>query len=284
MSIETRPRPLTAPQRAGLSLAAQTRTALALVDRDMAVIFHSLPAFLLRTAMQPFLFAFVFAYVLPHIGLGIGGNGRGGGLFASILLPGLMASTLMFQGIQAVALPLVQEFSFSREIEDRVMAPAPVKIVALTKVVSGAIQGVLAAAMVIPLVWAASGGAATVNWGQPLLLVTMVPLGALVGAALGLLIGTAISPREINLVFAVLVLPLTLLGCIYYPWSQLASLRWLQIAVLFNPVVYMSEGLRAALTPHSGHMSLLAVYGLLIAALTVMLVLGLRGFQKRVIT
>jgi ABC-2 type transport system permease protein len=284
VTTETRiPAPAAAPS-ASLSLTAQARTAMALVDRDLAVIFHGLPGFLLRTAMQPFLFAFVFAYVLPHIGLGIGGSGRGGGLFASILLPGLMASTLMFQGIQAVALPLVQEFSFSREIEDRVMAPAPVKVVALTKVISGAIQGVIAAAMVIPLVWVASGGAATVNWGQPALLLTMVPLGALVGAALGLLIGTAISPREINLVFAVLVLPLTLLGCIYYPWSQLSSLRWLQIAVLFNPVVYMSEGLRAALTPRFGHMSLWAVYGLLLAALAAMLYLGLRGFQKRVIT
>lgn len=267
-----------------LSRVDQFRTALALVQRDLAVIFNGLPGFLLRTAMQPFLFAFVFAYVMPHIGLGIGGSGNGGGLFASILLPGLMASTLMFQGIQAVALPLVQEFSFSREIEDRVMAPVPVKVVALTKVISGAIQGVVAALMVIPLVWLASGRSATVNWGQPLQLVTMVVLGALVGAGLGLLIGTMIAPRQINLVFAVLVLPLTLLGCIYYPWSQLASLRWLQIAVLFNPVVYMSEGLRAALTPRFGHMSLIAVYALLLASLVVMLIVGLRAFEKRVIS
>lgn len=284
MTAQTLPRPEARHQPPGLGLGPQAKTAWALVQRDLAVIFNNLPGFLVRTAMQPFLFAFVFAYVLPHIGLGIGGSGHGGGLFASILLPGLMASTLMFQGIQAVALPLVQEFSYSREIEDRVMAPAPVRVVGLTKVISGAIQGVIAAIIVIPTVWVASGGTATVNWGQPLLLVSTVMLGALVGAALGLLIGTAIEPRQINLVFAVLVLPLTLLGCIYYPWSQLSSLRWLQIAVLFNPVVYMSEGLRAALTPRFGHMNLWAVYGLLLLSLAVMLYAGVRGFERRVIS
>jgi len=160
VTAQTLPRPEAREQPGRLGLGPQAQTAWALVQRDMSVIFNNLPGFLVRTAMQPFLFAFVFAYVLPHIGLGIGGSGRGGGLFASILLPGLMASTLMFQGIQAVALPLVQEFSFSREIEDRVMAPVPVKVVALTKVISGAIQGVIGAIIVIPTVWAASGGAA----------------------------------------------------------------------------------------------------------------------------
>jgi ABC-2 type transport system permease protein len=279
---ERAPASMRAP--ATLPVSAQFKSATALVQRDIAVLLHNFPSFVVRTLMQPALFAFVFAYVFPHIGQGIGGNGRGGSLFASILLPGLMASTLMFQGIQAVALPLVVEFSFSREIEDRVMAPVPVSVVALCKIISGALQGVVAALLVIPIVWVATGGAVRMNWGHPLTLITMIPLGALVGASMGLLVGTVISPRQINLVFALLVLPLTLLGCVYFPWSTLHSLRWLQIAVLFNPVVYMSEGLRAALVPQVGHMTLWAVYGLLVAALAVMLVLGVRGFRKRVIS
>ncbi len=267
-----------------LSVRAQIQTASALVQRDLAVLFQGFFGFALRTAMQPALFAFVFAYVFPRIGQGIGGNGRGGGQFASVLMPGLMASTLMFQGITGVALPLVQEFSFSREIEDRVMAPVPVAVVALCKVISGAIQGVFAGLLVIPIVWIATGRAVQIDFGHPFILVSMVVLGALVGAALGLLVGTAVEPRQINLIFAILVLPLTLLGCVYYPWSTLHALRWLQIAVLFNPVVYMSEGLRAALAPQGGYLSLWAVYGLLLGALTLMLTLGIRGFRKRVIS
>ena len=45
-------------------------------------------------------------------------------------MPGVIAIACIFQGIQAVALPLVQEFGYTREIEDRVMAPLPVWAVA----------------------------------------------------------------------------------------------------------------------------------------------------------
>ncbi|HEY8836964.1 MAG TPA: ABC transporter permease [Dehalococcoidia bacterium] len=284
MTAIERARPVPWTRQKGLSVRAQLQTALALIQRDLAVLFQNFFGFVVRTATQPALFAFVFAYVFPRIGQGIGGNGRGGGLFANVLLPGLMASTLIFQGIQSVALPLVQEFSFSREIEDRVMAPVPVAVVALCKVISGAIQGVFAAALVIPIVWIATGRAVSINFGNPITLVTMVVLGSLVGASLGLLLGTVVEPRQINLVFALLVLPLTLLGCVYYPWSTLHALRWLQIAVLFNPVVYMSEGLRSSLAPQVNHLSLWAVYALLLGALTAMSFFGVRGFRKRVIT
>ena len=51
--------------------------------------------------------------------------------------------SIMFQGIQAVALPIVQEFGYTKEIEDRVLAPLPVSLVAIEKVLFGAIQGLL---------------------------------------------------------------------------------------------------------------------------------------------
>jgi ABC-2 type transport system permease protein len=261
----------------------QVQTAIALIERDLTVLRHEFFGFMTRTMLQPALMAFVFAYVFPRIGQGIGGTGRGGGLFATVLMPGLMASTLMFQGIIGVALPLVQEF-LQREIEDRVMAPVPVEVVALCKLVSGAIQGIIGGLLVIPIVWLASGQAVSVDFGHPLVLLTMLPLGAFVGAALGLFLGTVVEPRQISLVFSLLVLPLTMLGCVYYPWATLHSLRWLQIGVLINPVVYLSEGLRAALAPSVGYLSLWAVYLLLLAALAALTYGGIRGFRKRVIS
>jgi ABC-2 type transport system permease protein len=54
--------------------------------------------------------------------------------------------------------------------------------------------------------------------------------------------------------------------------------------VLFNPVVYMSEGLRASLAPQFGHMSLWAVYALLTGGLVAMTVAGVRMFERRVIS
>ena len=76
---------------------------------------------------------------------------------------------------------------------------------------------------------------------------------------MGLFIGTVIDPRKITLLFAVVVLPLTFLGCVYYPWATLAPIPWLQYLVLLNPLVYMSEGLRASLTPQLPHMADLGV-------------------------
>ena len=84
------------------------------------------------------------------------------------------------------------------------------------------------------------------------------------------------------LLFGVIVVPLTFLGCIYFPWQSLEAIPWLKWAVLINPLVYISEGFRAALTPVP-HMSLLVVYPVMIAFTAVFLWLGIRGFKKRVI-
>jgi ABC-2 type transport system permease protein len=269
--------------RRGVPFAGGLKTVIALVGRDLWVLLRDGVSFALRTTVQPALFAFVFAYLFPRIGQGVGGRG-GGMAYASMLLPGLVAYTLMFQGFTAVALPLVTEFYGTKEIEDRVMAPVPVKVVGLCKVISGAIQALLGGLAVMPAVWLASGFAAHIDWSHPLLLATVLPLGSLVGAALGLVLGTIVPPHRINFLFALLLVPLILLGCVYYPWSALHVVPVLQALVLVNPVVYMSEGMRAALAPQVPHMSLWAVYGLLGSGLLGMLWIGLRFFEKRVLT
>lgn len=226
--------------------------------------------------MQPFLFVFVFTYVQPKIGLGARG-------FGDVLVPGLLASTVIFQGIQAVAIPLVQEFSQTKEIEDRVMAPLPVWGVAAEKITFAFLQAMLAALVVFPLVYTVPVQTPQLHV-QPVVLATIVPLGALLSASLGLLIGTTAGPRQITLVFALIVIPLTFLGAVYYPWSALSAIRWLQIVTLVNPLVYLSEGLRGGLTPQYGHMHYLAVYGGLIAGCAGCTYFGVRGFLRRVLS
>ena len=46
------------------------------------------------------------------------------------------------------------------------------------------------------------------------------------------------------LIFSLLVIPMTFLGAVYYPWKNLTPLPWLKIVVLVNPLIYMSEGMR----------------------------------------
>ena len=116
----------------------------------------------------------------------------------------------------------------------------------------------------------------------PFLLLVLV-LSSLVSGALGLTLGTMVQPKQIGLIFGVVVVPITFLGCVYYPWAALGPIRWLQVGVLLNPIVYMSEGLRAGLTPSLPHMPELAILGMLVFFLVLLRRIGMRGFLRRVV-
>jgi ABC-2 type transport system permease protein len=291
MTATTLARPASAP-----TVTGPRQAFVALLLRDVRVLRKNVVQFLIRTIMQPLMFTFVFAYVFPKIGQGFGGGGGeiGGGAagaaargpnFATILVPGLIAVAIIFQGIQAVALPLVQEFSYTKEIEDRVLAPMSVGLVGFGKVVAGAIQAMLAALVVFPIVMFvhAKGEAPSVHIANPLLFLLVLVLASFLGASFGLLIGTSFAPQQVPLIFSIIVLPLTLLGCIYYPWARLTPIAWLKWGVLVNPLVYMSEGMRAALTPSQQHMNIPVVLLAMVGATGVLLAQSLRKFRQRVV-
>ena len=276
----------------GRSAAAASRTSLrALIQRDLVVLWKHKFEFTVRTLVQPFLLCFVFLYVFPKIGQGIGASKVPGAesAFATVLVPAVVGLSIMFQGIQAVAMPLAQEFGFTREIEDRVQAPCPIWLVAISKVISGGAQGLISAVIVLPIasVVHAAGVEAHIHlhW---LLIVTLVPLSCACMASLGLLLGTSFEPRNIGLMFGFIVLPITFLGGTYYQWTRLAPVEvgpvhWLQILVLVNPLIYINEGMRAALTDAS-HMHLYVVYPVVLGFTVVFLALGLRNFRGRVLS
>jgi ABC-2 type transport system permease protein len=252
-----------------------------LLRRDALVLRKNLREFLPRTILQPVLLMFVFTYVMPEIGLAVGGE-AGAELFTTLLVAGVVGSTILFQGIQGVALPLVQDFGYTREIEDRVMAPLPVEGVALAKIVSGAVQCLIGGLVVFPLaaVVPATDVSLAVDW--PVVL-TIIPLACVMAASMGLLFGVIFDPRTLPLMFGIIVVPLTFLGCVYYQWSALEEIRWLQILVLANPLVYICEGARAALTDVD-HMSLWAVYPVMISFTAVMAAVGVTRFRSRVVS
>lgn len=253
----------------------------ALLARDLHVLRLNLGEFLPRTLLQPLLLVFVFAYVFPKIGQGVGGSGAAEANFSTLLVAGVVGLAVLFQGIQSVALPLVTEFGITREIEDRVLAPLPIEFVAIEKIVSGALQSLFSAIIVFPIALfvPATPVHLDVQW---LLLLTITPLTCIMCGALGLMFGTVFNPRTIPMLFGVVVLPITFLGCIYYPWAALAPIKWLQIGVLANPLVYVTEGFRAALTD-SPTMSLWVIYPMLIALTALFTAIALRNFRGRVI-
>jgi len=255
------------------------------------VLRKHLVEFVIRTLVQPFLLCFVFLFVFPKIGQGIGASAVPGAEsdFATVLVPGVVGLAIMFQGIQAVAMQLAQEFGFTREIEDRVQAPCPIWLVAISKVISGGAQGLLSAAIVLPIASVVHAphveAHVHLHW---LLVVTLVLLSCVTMSSLGLLLGTSFEPRNIGLMFGFIVLPITFLGGTYYQWTRLApvkigSFHWLQTLVLINPVMYVNEGMRAAFTT-SSHMHLYIVYPVLLGFAILFLTLGLRNFRLKTLS
>ncbi|MDA8297105.1 MAG: ABC transporter permease [Actinomycetota bacterium] len=278
----------TQPRR---SVVAASWTALgALLLRDAVVLNKHLWEFVLRTLIQPFLLCFVFLFVFPKIGQGIGGHGDAAeSAFATILVPGVVGISVMFQGVQSIALAMAQEFGFTREIEDRVQAPCPIWLVAAEKVISGTLQGLLSAAIVLPIASVVHAGGVhaqlALHWG---IIVTLVPLAAVAMSGLGLLLGTSFEPRNIGLMFGFIILPITFLGGTYYSFDRLAPVRlggvhWLQVLVLANPLIYVNEGMRAAFTA-GPHLHLYVIYPVLVGFAALFLGLGLRNFRRRVLS
>jgi len=254
---------------------------LSLLQRDFHVLRKNLKEFIPRVILQPLMLVFVFTYVFPKIGSAVGGSDGASG-FSTLLVAGVLGSVVLFQGIQAVALPMVQEFGFTKEIEDRVLAPLRVELVAIEKIVAGSLQCILAALIVFPIAYVVPSTPVQIAFHWPILL-TLGPLACIAAASLGLMFGTLFNPRSVPLLFGIILVPLTFLGCVYFPWQRLQAIRWLQIAVLLNPLVYMCEGFRAALTD-VGSMTLWAVYPALLAFTAVFIVVGLRMFKKRVLS
>ncbi|GAC1425738.1 MAG: ABC transporter permease [Acidobacteriaceae bacterium] len=289
VSVESRERGQS-EARGAVSRGRQYARAFAgLFLRDLHVLKREIRPFAVRVGMNPLLFLFVFTYVIPHISGGPGGAAMNptatmaGNAFSTVLLPGLMAVAIMFSGIAAVALPLAQEFGVTREIDDRVMCPLPVAAVALEKICFSAVQSVIAAAVVFPLAYFIPVHRPAVAIHSWLFLIAVVVLASLTAGALGLTIGTSVKPQQIGLIFGVVVIPITFLGCVYYPWAALKAIPWLQMGVLVNPIVYMSEGLRAAVTPELPHMHPALILGLLTGFLILLTTFGIKGFLRRVI-
>jgi len=247
-----------------------------LLARDVVVVRRELVYFLMRTAMQPLMICVVFGYLLPKMGFVRGG-------YTSALLPGVLAQSLALAAVQSVALPMVTDFGFSREIEDRLLAPIPSWLVALEKVVSGTLQALIAAAFVLPIARLIMGpidGLSITNVG-PILLVTI--FGAVAFSMMGLYLGCVVAAQQIGLLFGIVVAPMIMFGCAYYPWRGLDAVPAMKYVVLLNPLTYIAEGLRAVLVPAQPHMPLPVV----LAALAFMTVLfwrlGLRSFMRRAI-
>ncbi|MFC5289971.1 ABC transporter permease [Actinokineospora guangxiensis] len=259
--------------RRHVPLPSRTAVFLAILRRDFVATWREMGSFLAQVVIQPVLLLFIFGKVLGDIGY----TGSG---FGDVLLPGLVAMNAFLGALQNTALPLVMDFSFSREIEDRLLSPLPTSLVALEKIVFGTLRGIVAAAVIVPIgllilpgvAWPASA------W-LPALGVTVI--GAYLGAAIGMTVGTVVSARRITVMFTVVLTPLMFTGATQFPWPALDGMRWFQIVCAANPLTYLSEAMRAVVVPSVPHIPLLICLAVMTAAAALFTAVGVAGFRRR---
>lgn len=253
------------------------KTFYALLSRDGHVARRNLLPMLAQNLLQPLLFTFVFGRVMTT-------SGMMPAAYKSMLLPGIMAISMVLAGVQAVAMPLITEFQFTREIEDRLLAPIETKWLAIEKIVAGMIQACVSGLVVIPAAWLLMGSGTNIHLGRPLEFLVVGLLVALFSASGGLTLGCTVGQTQIGLMFSLVLAPMMMFGCAYYPWSALAAFPVLQYLVLLNPLVYASEGLRGALAPQFPHIDTLVVIAALAAIDAGLLYLGLQKFRQKAVS
>lgn len=247
----------------------------AILWRDIFVTGREFWVFLAQVALQPLFMLFVFAKILGDLNYVSEDYG-------DLLLPGIVALTAFVTAMQGIAFPLVMEFSYTREIEDRLLAPLATPLVAVEKIVMAMLRAIVAAAITYPIgalmlgsaPWRASGAA---------LLVVVLLLGAWVGAAIGLTVGTFVPPNRIQIVFTLVFVPLLFTGAVQYPWPSLETLRWFQVVTALNPLTYASEGVRAAMVPSVPHITPWVCITVLVGSGIIFTLTGMRGFRRRAI-
>src|SRR2546423_1942094 len=152
--------------------ATAWRAFRAVLYRDLYVTWRELPAFLAQVILQPLFLLFVFGKVLGSLGYTQHG-------YANLLFPGLLALTAVITAMQALAFPLVAEFGWTKEIEDRLLAPMPTSYVAAEKVLFATLRAFTATLIMIPIGYLILGHVPWV-WGNTGWFVAALVLGAMI--------------------------------------------------------------------------------------------------------
>jgi len=253
------------------------KTFFAMLSRDAHVARRNFGPLLAQTLLQPMMFVFIFGRVMVT-------SGYMPPQYKSLLLPGIIAISMVISGAWAVAMPLISEFQFTKEIEDRLLAPMEMDWLAVEKVVAGMIQALVAGLVVIPIAWLVMGSGVVLSSDHIVLFIVLALLVSLLASVIGLTLGCSVGPQHIGLMFSLALAPMIFFGCTYYPWQALQKFPVLKRMVLINPLVYASEGFRSALVPEFPHLPLNWLLVGLGLFNVVFFSLGIRQFRKKALT
>ncbi|MEN3358712.1 MAG: type transport system permease protein [Mycobacteriales bacterium] len=250
------------------------RVFLSVLARDVLVIGREFPSFLARVVLQPLFLLFIFGRVLS-------GVGYASSSYKDVLFPGLMGLIPVMTAMQSIAIPLMLELGWTKELNDRLLAPMSTGLLAVEKLVFAVGTGVVATVLVPPAGLLIVGSVPW-RWSSFGLLILMVVLGGMAGAGLGLLVGTIVPPQRVGVMLTIAFPVLLFTGASQYSWRSLGRVRWFQVLTAANPITYVNEGMRAALTPQVVHLPIGLCLAVLAVSIPILGLLGVTRFTKRV--
>ncbi|HEY0754191.1 MAG TPA: ABC transporter permease [Ktedonobacteraceae bacterium] len=253
-----------------------------ILRRDLRVSVREWVPFIMQTLVQPFFFLLVFGRIMPEAGLSQAS-------YPALFLPGVVALNIGLAGVQSIAISLITDLGGAREIDDRLLAPLPVALSALEKVVFASLRSLIAGAVTIPLGYLLLGSGFQVRTDMIVTLIVVMVLTALTSSALGLLFGAGLPIDKIFLLFTIVFSLVQFTGCVFFTWTSLNDFKVFQIITLLNPVTYACEGLRYAMVPpvHGQAIATLPIVWVVLglsAFFVVFMILGIRAFRKRAVS
>lgn len=260
-------------QVAGRDGVSPLRVMLAILWRDVVVTWRELGSVLAQVVVQPLVMLFIFVGVLGRLAYV-------DPTYHDVLLPSVVALAGFVAALQAVALPLMMEFGYTKEIEDRLLSPIPIPLIGLEKVLAASLRALVAAAVTLPVGMLITQDTSFRVEGIPLLVLSIL-LGGWAAGAIGLIIGTLLPPGKVGIMFALIISPLLFTGGTQYPWPSLDKLPWFQWLTALNPMTYSSEGVRAALEPQVPHIEPWISLAVLVGSCMVLTVIGVFSFRRR---
>ena len=199
--------------------------------------------------------------------------------YGMFIVPGLIMLMLLTQSVANASFGIYFP-KFTGTIYELLSAP-----ISFYEIVIGYVGAAATKSIILGLIILATAGLfVELHVAHPFLFVSITLLVASFSACGGLALGCSVDQQHIGLMFSMVLTPMIFFGCTYYPWSALAKFPILQKVVLINPLAYASEGLRATLVPQFPHLSLPLILVALATFDVLLLVIGLRQFQKKAVT
>ncbi|HSQ55650.1 MAG TPA: ABC transporter permease [Gemmata sp.] len=218
---------------------------------------------------QPLMYLLVLGF-----GLGPVFEKAGQGNYLQFVAPGVIGMAILFSSIfSGVGLLWDRQFGFLKET---LVAPVPRIQIMAGRTLGGATTAMIQGTLV--LIVCLIAGFRPHDWGGVLLGFLFMGLIAVVFAALGTIIGSALRDMQgFQLTMNFLVMPIFFLSGALYPLSNLPS--GLTVMTHLDPLSYGVDGLRGAFIGRP-HFSVGIDLAVLVALAALFLALGARAFSR----